>query len=77
MNRLQFKNALTLEAAAARKGCSVATIWRRARSGELQLHRMLGRVVVDTHDVDKLVVPAHRGRRSPRQTPVTEQMNSQ
>src|ERR1700686_4994486 len=53
---------LTIEQAAARRGCSASTIWRRVRAGELQPRRFLGRVVFDATKVDALTVPATGGR---------------
>jgi len=54
---------LTIEQAAARRGCSASTIWRRVRAGELRLQRVLGRLVAMTEDVDALVIPSGRWNR--------------
>lgn len=62
MHRIPLANLVTIEEAAARRGCSAATIWRRARRGELHLQRLFGRTVVDLAEVDALVMPASGGR---------------
>lgn len=59
---MQLGDWLTIEEAAARLGCSAATIWRRAARGQLPLHRVLGRTVVRVADVDALAVPRGGGR---------------
>jgi len=53
---------LTIEEAAARRGCSASTIWRRAKRGELRLRRIYGRTVVSTTEVDALAMPDGGGR---------------
>jgi len=55
-------SALTIEEAAARRGCSAATIWRRAKRGELTLERDRGRTVVSVAEVDALEIPPTGGR---------------
>ena len=53
---------LTLEQAAARLGCSLTTIWRRMKAGELPNTRIFGRLVVCPSDVDALEYPKKAGR---------------
>lgn len=53
---------VTLEAAAARRGVSIATIWRRAALGQLHPRRVLGRTVVDAMEVDSLDLADGGGR---------------
>jgi len=52
----------TLIEAAARKGCSLATIYRRAATGALPVHRVHGRSLVRRCDVDSLDLPSSRHR---------------
>ena len=47
-------NLLTVDEAAARRGVSSGTIWRRIRSGDLQPVRILSRTLVDVAEVDRL-----------------------
>jgi len=58
----QLEDYLTIEGAAARRGCSAATIWRRIKKGELQVRRILGRTVLSVEEVDRLKMPAGGGR---------------
>lgn len=51
----------TVAEAAARSGWSVSTIWRRARTWDLCLYRLLGRTLVDLDEVAGL---ARADRRS-------------
>jgi predicted DNA-binding transcriptional regulator AlpA len=60
------QSVLTIEQAAARRGCSASTIWRRARRGELTLQRVLGRTVISITEVDALEMPDGGGRWSKR-----------
>ena len=53
---------LTIEEAAARRGCSASTIWRAIKSGELKPVRVLGRVTVETASVDRMQTPQGSGR---------------
>ena len=47
---------LTMEEAAVRLKCSVATLYRRIAAGKLHTERVFGRVVVRIEDVDALSV---------------------
>jgi excisionase family DNA binding protein len=51
---------LTIEQAAARKGCSVSTIWRAVHHGKLHAWRYFGRTVVDAGEVDALKLSTQR-----------------
>lgn len=62
MRRDKGIGPLTIEEAAARRGCSASTIWRRAQRGELTLRRELGRTVVSAAEVDALRMPKGGGR---------------
>jgi len=62
MNRREPTELLTIEEAAARRGCSAATVWRRAGRGELTLLRERGRTVVAAAEVDALRLPRGGGR---------------
>lgn len=53
---------LTIEEAAAARGCSASTIWRRIRRGEIACRRVLGRVVLLARDVEQLTMPVGGGR---------------
>lgn len=61
------KSYLTVEEAAARRGCSASTIWRRIRQGDLTPERYFGRVVVRVSDVDAMDGPQGGGRWQRRQ----------
>lgn len=56
------KDFLTIEEAAARRGCSATTIWRRINQRELDCQRVLGRTVVYAEQVDALDIPEGGGR---------------
>jgi Helix-turn-helix domain len=60
MERVGDTSWMTIEEAAVRQGCSVATIWRRAREGKLHLRRLLGRTVVDLAELEGLQTPERR-----------------
>lgn len=47
-------NLLTVDEAAARRGVSTGTIWRRIRQGELRPVRILSRTLLPVDDVDRL-----------------------
>ena len=65
-----LNNFCTLEEAAARRGCSRATIWRRIQSGDLTGRRVLGRLLVRVEEVDLLEIPKRRhGYRSSKEGP--------
>jgi hypothetical protein len=51
---INLERWLTPEAAAARMGASVATIWRRVRQGSIHPRRLLGRTLIDAREVDAL-----------------------
>jgi excisionase family DNA binding protein len=51
---------LTIAEAAARAGCAVTTIYRRVKAGELTLHRVLGRSVVEVAELDRVAIPGGR-----------------
>jgi predicted DNA-binding transcriptional regulator AlpA len=53
---------LTIEGAAARRGCSGSTIWRAIRDGRLKPKRVLGRVVLEPAEVDAMSTPLGGGR---------------
>lgn len=47
----QVARLVSLEHAAAKCGCSLATILRRVRSHKLPSRRVLGRVLIDERDI--------------------------
>lgn len=54
---MNLEHLLTIAQAAARRGCSTSTIWRRIADGELKTHRRFGRTLVCADDVDRLSDP--------------------
>jgi len=58
-----LQDFMTVDEAAARLGCSSATIWRRIADGRLPAYRLLGRTVVREEDVDRLEIPCGGARR--------------
>jgi len=56
------RKQITIEEAAARRGCSASTIWRAIARGALKATRLLGRTVVLAADVDRLPGPVGGGR---------------
>lgn len=49
-------DVITVEQAAASRGCSAATIWRAIKRGDLHARRVLGRTVVDVDAVATLAI---------------------
>lgn len=66
---IDLNNFLTVEGAAARRGISVATIWRRVGLGQLRTRRVLGRTVFDVAEVDALDLIAGGGRSQRQRSP--------
>ena len=49
------------EQAATRLSCSVSTVWRKVKSGELRMFRRLGRTLFSAADIQALATPTPAG----------------